>query len=43
MHLPVTQTVIPKSFGFIIRLTPKWSNEEEDQERKEEKKEEDVQ
>ena len=25
MHLPVTQTVIPKSFGFIIRLTPKWS------------------
>ena len=23
MHLPITQTVIPKSFGFIIRLTPK--------------------
>ena len=36
MHLPITKTVVPKSFGFIIRLTPKQSNEEEDQEKKEE-------
>ena len=40
MYLPITKTVIPKSFGFIIRMTPKQSNEEEDQEKKEEKKEE---
>ena len=26
MHLPITKTVIPKSFGFIIRLTPNQSN-----------------
>ena len=42
MHVPITKTIIPKPFGFIIRLTPKQSNKEENEEKNEEKKEEDV-
>ena len=31
MHVSITKTVIPKSFGFIVRLTSKQSNEEENE------------